>query len=136
MKVRISRGQILLYAPAAMQAEADGIAETLRRDGFPVVQCGKADIGRTIADCCAGRLGGAGDAEPIPELVAVLAGLDTRQMNRALALLRPLPMLKAVRTDTNRDWTWAQLYRALCDERAQFRAAQAKEGLDDGMAEK
>ena len=142
MKVRISHGQILLYAPEAMRTETELLGETLRRDGFSVVRCGEADISRSIADCCAGRHGShTGDAEPVPvpEPMAVLAGLDTRQMNRALALLRPLPMLKAVRTDANRDWTWAQLYEALCSERARFRAAEAgyaKEESVDGAAEK
>lgn len=139
MKVRIHRAQIVLYVPEPARAETEQWVALLRQNGFSVIRCTDPDTGCTVGACCIGRSGsGSENATPLPEPIIVLDGLNARQTERALTLLRPLPVLKAVRTDTNQNWTWAQLYDALCAERAQFRAATQpnSEGSNDDLAKK
>ncbi len=60
-------------------------------------------------------------AEPLPEAMLVFCGLGQALLNQVLEVIRvanlpPIP-LKAVLTETNREWDTRQLYAELCRER-------------------
>lgn len=60
-------------------------------------------------------------AEPLPEAMLVFCGLGQALLNQVLEVIRvanlpPIP-LKAVLTETNREWDTGQLYAELCRER-------------------
>lgn len=60
-------------------------------------------------------------AEPLPEAMLVFCGLGQALLNQVLEVIRvanlpPIP-LKAVLTETNREWDTRQLYTELCRER-------------------
>ena len=74
-----------------------------------------------LADLAAGRGEPGEAAEAVPEAMLVFCGIDDALLNQVLAVLRsaqlpPIP-LKAVLTDTNREWDTVQLHAELCRER-------------------
>ena len=85
----------------------------------------------TLAQLAEGQ-GEPGEAqEPVPEAMLVFCGLGDAFLQQVLEVIRlaklpPIP-LKAVLTDTNRDWTTAQLREELAREREAI-AAQQREG--------
>ncbi len=90
----------------------------------------KYDI--SLMDLALGQ-GEPGEAqEPIPESMLVFCGVNQALLQQVLEVLRlsklpPIPM-KAVLTETNKDWNSKQLYEELCKEReAMNEAAQAEE---------
>ena len=90
----------------------------------------KYDI--SLMDLALGQ-GEPGEAqEPIPESMLVFCGVNQALLQQVLEVLRlsklpPIPM-KAILTETNKDWNSKQLYEELCKEReAMNEAAQAEE---------
>ncbi len=75
----------------------------------------------TLGELAAGAGEPAEAAEPITEAMLVFCGLGNAFLDQVLAVIRtaklpPIP-LKAVLTDTNRDWNSLQLHAELCRER-------------------
>ena len=67
-------------------------------------------------------------AQPIPEAMLVFCGLGEALRNQVLEVIRvaklpPIP-LKAVLTETNREWTSLQLYEELKKEREAIAAGE------------
>ena len=62
--------------------------------------------------------------EAIPETMLVFCGIGEALLNQVLEVIRvaklPPISLKAVLTETNKDWTTKQLYEELCREREEF----------------
>ena len=89
----------------------------------------------TLAELAEGK-GEAGEAqEPVQEAMLVFCGLGDAFLNQVLQVIRvaklpPIP-LKAVLTDTNREWDTLQLREELLREREAI-AAQQKEKAEQG----
>ncbi|NBI66772.1 DUF3783 domain-containing protein [Pseudoflavonifractor sp. 60] len=69
-------------------------------------------------------------AQPLPESMLVFCGMGQALLNQVLEVIRvanlpPIP-LKAVLTETNRQWNTIQLHEELCKEREAM-AAQKEE---------
>ena len=77
-----------------------------------------------LGDLAEGK-GEAGEpAEPVPEAMLVFCGMGQALLNQVLEVIRvaklpPIP-LKAVLTDSNREWNTVQLYEELQKERESF----------------
>ena len=70
--------------------------------------------------------------EPIPESMLVFCGVNQALLQQVLEVLRlsklPPISMKAILTETNKDWNSKQLYEELCKEReAMNEAAQTEE---------
>ena len=127
------RAHIVPSAPPAALAwnppEGGALEQACAGAGLRFCRVEEKDLGRTVADLCglapAGAAGAAGQADPTPALV--LWGLDRRALEAFLDRLKAdgvrIP-LKAMVTDTNRAWTFAQLLEEL---HAEHRAVTAKD---------
>ena len=81
----------------------------------------------------------AAKAEPIPEAMLVFCGLNQRLLHQVLEVIRvanlpPIP-LKAVLTETNREWDTQALYQELLKEREAIQAQQEEKETDQADLE-
>ena len=85
----------------------------------------------TLGELADGKGEPAAEEEAIPETMLVFCGLGDALLHQMLEVIRvaklPPIALKAVLTETNRDWNTHQLYEELCKEREAI-AAQQKSG--------
>ena len=121
MKARIPvRALALLFLPCAGEYN-DAIRAGLDRAQIEVRELSPGQLNATVQACYSGNPAASPPELTPDEAVAIFCGVSDRQLDRALAALRGLPVLKAVMTETNRGWTVIALYRELCRERDAIR---------------
>ncbi len=118
----MSKPTILLYDPVP-SPWAGKLKQLCAVQGLRFRPVETSDLARPLSALAEGTVpaGEVPAAAPLPEPVLVLCGLTSAQLDRLLASLRrlevPRSVLKAVLTPHNALWTFAALYRELCQER-------------------
>lgn len=136
MKAHIAKNQhagtpamLVWNLSAGDRGKLDGMAAAF---GMRILPVAPADAGRTVAQLLGEAEGGAPAPAQTPAdtPAALLANFREQDLDTLLDLLRQAQVylpLKAVATDTNRSWRFADLLAHLAEERAAYAAAAAQQ---------
>ena len=112
------------------QPGRSALETTCQKLGLKLIETSVSDLGRPVGEIC-GLVGKyrSGPLPPVTDFPAalILQGLSDTQLDTLLADLRAAQAvipLKAVVTETNRQWPLAILLQELMEERAAFESAK------------